>query len=428
MSPFWKREKKSDIEKMSEMEKANLPASDEKSEATQPQITVKPAEVEKMVKVVDMFYAKAADSAIQAKGECGGAVTAMLKYLLENKVVDAVLAMKRGTDIYDGVPTLLTDPARITELSGSLHCAPIIQSNVLHKYLNGAKDMKLAVVGVGCDSLAMGVQIRQGDLDADNLVRIGLNCGGTFPPVQAQEMIWKFYDTDPMDVIKEEISKGNFIIETKDHEHKEVKVDDLEEQGYGRRANCRRCEEKIPRTMDLAFGNWGVIGPDAGKATFVEVCSEAGAKLLGDAVNAGAITTKDPIPKGIEIRENIEKAMLKLGAKWQAHDFKSDEERDEFWLEQFAKCIKCGGCWKACPVCTCEDCKLESCEPQWVEPGIPPSPKLQYTRAAHMAADCVDCGQCEDACPVEIPLSTFFHQSTKETAKLFARFDELTSG
>jgi len=46
--------------------------------------------------------------------------------------------------------------------------------------------------------------------------------------------------------------------------------------GYGRRANCRRCEEKIPRSTDLAFGNWGVIGPDAGKATFVEVCSESG--------------------------------------------------------------------------------------------------------------------------------------------------------
>jgi len=380
-----------------------------------------------MVKVGDMFYAQAADSAIREKGECGGAVTATMKYLLENKIVDAVLAMKRGADIYDGVPTLVTDPAKITELSGSLHCAPVIQSNVLTKYLNGAKDMKIAVAGVGCDSLAMGVQIRQGDLNADNLVRIGLNCGGTFPPVQAQEMIWKFYDTDPMDVIKEEISKGNFIIETKDHEHKEVKVDDLEEQGYGRRANCRRCEEKIPRTMDLAFGNWGVIGPDAGKATFVEVCSEKGAKVLEGAINAGAITTTDPIPKGIEIRENIEKAMLKLGAKWQAHDFKSDEERDEFWLEQFAKCIKCGGCWKACPVCTCDDCKLESCEPRWVEEGLPPSPKLQYTRAAHMDADCVDCGQCEDACPVEIPLSTFFHQSTKNTAKLLARFDELTS-
>jgi formate dehydrogenase (coenzyme F420) beta subunit len=380
-----------------------------------------------MVNVGDMFYAQASDSAIQQGGECGGAVTATLKYLLENKVVDGVLAMSRGKDIYDGVPTLITDPAKITELSGSLHCAPVIQANVLFNYLDGAKDMKLAVVGVGCDSLAIHKQIEKGVLNGDNLVLIGLNCGGTLPPVKAMEMIQKLYETDPMDVAKEEIAKGNFIIETKDHGHKELKVDDLEEMGYGRRANCRRCEEKIPRSMDLAFGNWGVIGPDAGKATFVEVCSEVGAQLLEDAVKAGAITTKDPIPKGLEIRENIEKAMLKLAAKWQAHDFKSAEERDEFWLEQFAKCIKCGGCWNACPVCVCDDCKLESCEPRWVEPGIPPSPKLQYTRAAHMAADCVDCGQCEDACPVEIPLSTFFHQSTKDQAKLFARFAELTS-
>src|SRR5659263_517263 len=153
-----------------------------------------------MVKVGDMFYAQAADSAIQEKGGCGGAVTAMLKYLLENKIVDAVLGMKRGADIYDGVPTLISDPAKVTELSGSLHCAPIIQSNVLFKYLNGAKDMKLAVVGVGCDSLAMGVQIRKGVLNPDNLVLIGLNCGGTLPPVKAMEMIQKLYETDPMDL------------------------------------------------------------------------------------------------------------------------------------------------------------------------------------------------------------------------------------
>ena len=380
-----------------------------------------------MVKIGDMFYARATDSAVQQHGECGGAVTATLLYLLEHNVVDGVLAMGRGTDMYDGVPKLITDPARITELSGSLHCAPIIQSNVLLKYLNGAQDMKLAVVGVGCDSLAMQVQIRKGELNPDNLIRIGLNCGGTFLPVRAQDMIRKFYDIDPMAVLKADVSKGNLIIETQDHGRKECKIDYLEEQGYGRRANCRRCEEKIPRTMDLACGNWGVVGPDAGNSTLVEVCSVAGAQLLDDAVTAGAITVKNPVPKGIEIRENIEKAMRKLAAEWQEHDFLTGDARDEFWLKQFAKCIKCGGCWKACPVCTYDDCKLESREPRWVEGGIPPSPKLQYTRAAHMDADCVDCGQCEDACPVEIPLSSFFHQSTKNTAKLLARFDELIS-
>ena len=380
-----------------------------------------------MVKAGDMVYARATDSAIRQHGQSGGAVTATLKYLLENAVVDGVLAMGRGTDVYDGVPRLITDPTSTTELSGSLYCAPIIQSHVLCKYLNGAQDMKLAVVGVGCDSLAMQVQIRKGELNADNLVRIGLNCGGTFQPVRAQDMLRTLYDTDPMAVVNADISKGKLIIETRDHERKEYKLDDLEALGYGRRANCRRCEEKIPRTMDLACGTWGVIGPDVSSWTFVEVCSSAGAQLLDDAVAAGALAVKDPIPRGIEIRANIEKAMLKLAAKWQDHDFLTGDERDEFWLKQFAKCIKCGGCWKACPVCTCDDCKLESCEPRWVEGGLPPSPKLQYTRAAHMDADCVNCGQCEDACPVEIPLSSFFHQSTKSTAKLLARFDELIS-
>jgi formate dehydrogenase subunit beta len=149
-------------------------------------------EASKKDNVGDMFYAQASDSAIQQGGECGGAVTVTLKYLLENKFVDGVLAMKRGKNIYDGVPTLITDPAKITELSGSLHCAPVIQSNVLFKYLNGAKDAKCAVVGVGCDSLALQVQIRKGELNPENLVLIGLNCGGTFPPVKAMKTIQKF--------------------------------------------------------------------------------------------------------------------------------------------------------------------------------------------------------------------------------------------
>jgi formate dehydrogenase subunit beta len=149
-------------------------------------------EVSKKVKVDDMFYAQASDSAIQQGGECGGAVTATLKYLLENKIVDGVLAMKRGKNIYDGVSTLITDPAKITEPSGSLHCAPVIESNVLFKYLKGAKDAKCAVVGVGCDSLALQVQIRKGELNPENLVLIGLNCGGTFPPMKAMKTIQKF--------------------------------------------------------------------------------------------------------------------------------------------------------------------------------------------------------------------------------------------
>ncbi len=131
---------------------------------------------------------------------------------------------------------------------------------------------------------------------------------------------------------------------------------------------------------------------DVGKATFVEVGTKAGAQLLEDAIRDNALIAKDLSPKGIELREKTEQVMLKLGAQWQDHDFVTPEAKNEFWLKQFAKCIKCLGCVNACPVFVCDKCKLESKEPLWFESGeLTPSPKLQFTRAAHMANDCVNC-------------------------------------
>jgi coenzyme F420-reducing hydrogenase beta subunit len=41
----------------------------------------------------EMLYAWTTDAELQNKAECGGAVTALLKYALESKAVDAVLAV-----------------------------------------------------------------------------------------------------------------------------------------------------------------------------------------------------------------------------------------------------------------------------------------------------------------------------------------------
>ncbi len=109
---------------------------------------------------------------------------------------------------------------------------------------------------------------------------IGVNCGGSVSPVTARKMIAEKYGVDPNAVVKEEIDKGQFIIQLADGSHKGISVDELEDAGYGRRTNCRRCKVKVPRQADLACGNWGVIGDKAGKATFVEVCSDKGADLL----------------------------------------------------------------------------------------------------------------------------------------------------
>ena len=58
----------------------------------------------------DMVYAWTSDADIAKKAECGGAVTGLLKFALENKIVDAVLAVKKGADLYDAVPVLSPTP------------------------------------------------------------------------------------------------------------------------------------------------------------------------------------------------------------------------------------------------------------------------------------------------------------------------------
>jgi formate dehydrogenase (coenzyme F420) beta subunit len=363
-----------------------------------------------MVKVKDMYYANTTSDAIRAKAECGGAITTLLQYALESKTVDAVLAVVRGTDIFDGVPTLITNPADVIKSAGSLHCAPVNTGKFIAQYLDGAKNMKIAVAVKPCDSLTIKELAKRGKINLDNVLMIGVNCGGTIRPMPARHMIEKLYATSPDDVIKEEIDKGKFIIVTKDHQHKEISIDELEEKGAGRRENCQRCETKIPREADLACGNWGVIGPLAGKATFVEVCSEKGAKLLEGAVKAKLLDISAPDPKGIEIREKTNGAMLKLGAKRQKDQFTKVARDPEFWAKEFSRCIKCMGCVVHCPLQYDE--KLSS--PVYENSGtIPPALTYHLAKVAAEGGHCINCGGCEDVCPMDIPVSKLYHDIKK---------------
>ncbi len=157
---------------------------------------------------------------------------------------------------------------------------------------------------------------------------------------------------------------------------------------------------------DLACGNWGIIGPRTGKATFIEVCSEKGVKLLQGAVNADLLKVARPDPKGIELREKINYGMLKLARKRQDEHFFEIGHDYYYWNEKFKKCIKCMGCFIHCPVAY--DAILS--DPSF-EPGgkLPPTYSFHMARAAIVGANCINCGCCEDMCPMDIPLSKFHH-------------------
>ncbi len=384
------------------------------------------------IEVNDMFYAYSKDEEIKEKGEYGGAVTTIMKKLLEEGIVDAVVAVEEGWDLYDAVPILITEPEDVIKSAGSLHCGTLNLAKFVSKYLDGARDMKIAVTCKPCDAMTLRELMRKNKVIEDNVILIGVNCGGTMPPIPTMRMIEDVYELDPKDIIKEEISKGKLIMETAEGE-KAIKIDELEDQGMGRRENCQRCDMNIPRNADLALGNWGVIGELAGKATFVEVCSEKGAEILQTVVDADLIEIVDPIPKGIEIRQNIDNIMVKQANAQKEKDFAGNTgdilDVLAAYKDEFSSCMKCYGCREACPLCFCEDCCLETEGPEWVPGGYTPAaPFFHLTRMVHMVDACTNCGQCSEVCPCEIPVSKVFATVNNKVKELFGYYSGVDNG
>jgi formate dehydrogenase subunit beta len=370
----------------------------------------------------DMYITSSSDKKIVEKAEHGGVVISLLKFALEMGKVDAVVTVKaRDGNRYDGIPVLITDPEELMDTAGSLHCVSVNIPRCIKEYLDGASNMKLAVVGKPCDIRGIIELNKREQISRDNLLLIGLNCTGTVLPVVAKRMIAEEFGVDPVDVVGEDIEDGKLTIRLKDGTEKTKDLKELEEKGYGRRENCRRCEIKIPTMADIACGKWGVTNK---KATFVEVCSEKGAEFFEEAIKAGYINVEGPDDKAIAERREKEQEAIESALSWQETDFASikgmtSEEKFDYWWGQFSQCIKCYGCRDACPICYCKDCILEADRGVIVPGEVPPDAMFPMLRIAHVMDSCVNCGQCQDVCPAGIPLARLIFMLNKELYDIF---------
>ena len=369
-----------------------------------------------------MYLAWSADDGVREKAECGGAVTALLQFALESGRVDAVLATEgRNGNRHDGVPVLVTNPNDLPAMSGALHAAPVNLARYLKEYLNGAADLRVAVVCKPCDAKAIIELAKRAQIDTGNLLLIGLNCTGTFSPAMARAMFEDAFGVCPDDVVREDIDDGTLTISLRDGSQIARSLAELEENGYGRRDNCRRCQTGIPTMADVACGKWGV--DDGTKATFIEVLSQRGSDLMEGAIQTGSVFVEQPDDAAVESRRAKAEAATSLAMRWQERDFApyremSLEERFAYWQGEFSQCIKCFGCRDACPICFCKVCWLEA-ERGYVEGGeIPPSLMWPMVRVVHVMDSCVNCGQCQDACSMNLPLSRLIFMLNRDISKI----------
>lgn len=350
----------------------------------------------------NVFVGWSTNEEVRKRGGSGGLVTSVLAAALEKKLVDAVVVLKKINE-FEAVPVITSDVDEVLNSAGSLHSVP---SNFAK--LIADKGMRIAVPGKGCDVRAIIEQGKRNAVNLDNTFIIGLNCGGSMHPAVTREMLETVYNIKPEDVEGEEIEKGKLIFKTKDGQEHGITIDELEEKGYGRRESCRYCTIKVPNNADLACGNWGVTGDLAGKATFVEVNSGKGAKLLQNAIDAGMVEVTQPEAKGIAIRGKIKGAMEDLAGKWKDKVFEPVEDRLALFRKELENCIDCGACKTVCPTCSCGE--VSKCTQYHSRADGYKMSMFHLTRFLHLADSCIGCGQCTDVCPADIPLTRLYRR------------------
>jgi len=333
--------------------------------------------------VGDAYLLKATDRRYAEEGACGGAVPALLRYALEEGLVEAVVCVEEGTDPLDPRPIVVDDPDDVP--AGTYHVFHLPLSTVATSVVEGGTK-PVAVTCRPCDSTALSELEACGALPKGSTLKVGLNCGGTFHPRTIAEIL-EHLGREPSELLGETIEKGRLRLLFEDG-IEEIPLKDLESEGRGRREACRRCEVSVPRDADVACGNWGVPGELSGKYTLVEVLSEPGRRLVEGAIEAGFVTARPAPEDALSVRDLMESRLAEM-----AHEAESVTRFDP------SRCVRCLGCRFVCPVCAA--CEEEGCR-EFAGRGVPPSPVWLERAAGCVAPQCVDCGACSDVCPAGI--------------------------
>jgi len=97
------------------------------------------------------------------------------------------------------------------------------------------------------------------------------------------------------------------------------------------------------------------------------------------------------------------------------------EEKNRYFDELLAPCLRCYACRNACPLCYCPTCFVDESRPQWVgkSQNLTDIKTFHFLRAFHCAGRCTDCGACERVCPVGIEVRMFTKKLEKDCLELY---------
>ncbi|MFQ6136915.1 MAG: Coenzyme F420 hydrogenase/dehydrogenase, beta subunit C-terminal domain [Candidatus Hydrothermarchaeales archaeon] len=239
---------------------------------------------------------------ILEKAQDGGAVTSLLLCAIENGFVDGASIATR-TDDWKVDSIVAKGKEDLLKGSGTKYTrAPSVVN--FGKSLREVR--RLAVVGTGCQMTGARKVERTllNDIPNIELLNIGLFCFENFPYDGLKEKIESEFKVSIGDVVKTDITKGKFIIWTKDGKRQEKSVKVFDEHVP---EACLMCTNFTSTFSDISVGS---IGSEDGWSTVI-VRTDKGSELLDKAVEGGYLEIKDKVDLE-KVRRNTE---LKYGKR-----------------------------------------------------------------------------------------------------------------
>lgn len=236
---------------------------------------------EKIGGYVNAYTASTTKDEIKKVRQDGGIVTSILEYLLENKLVDAVIAVQHSSDLWRPEPVIVESVKDLYKTGGTKYAnAPSLT------IIDQAKKYdRLAVVGVPCmmKALEKGILFPSGLPFFKNIkYKIGLFCMESFSYADIIKLTKDKFDQDINELTKMNIDKGKFIINLRSGE--EMAVDLKEVQSYAR-DNCHYCEDLTSDYADISVGS---IGSQGGYSSVI-TRSKEGDEVFKGVADAGLI-------------------------------------------------------------------------------------------------------------------------------------------